>query len=256
MNRSGRLIGLSLAITLLFVSAGGAPGESVVEQLISAYQAVERVQVEIRRDTVGPEGRSRRISRVYYARPDRLHVETVTAPRRRIVADGKRLFSYFEGDRKGFSRPIEELDPEWLISLRQVPGSPMDHLLRLRGGTESELTPEPPCARRVAVATADRYAVLCLDEAGRLIRVHYFRDADRTIPVAQYRYEQFVEPVAGAPFALLQRAVLHLPEGRSVEETTRLYGLTINGDLPAGLFDPTAFFGEIDFSADLDELYR
>lgn len=256
MNPCARSIRLAVPIALLFASAGVAAGESVVEQLIAAYQAVERVQVEIRRDTVGPEGRSRRISRVYYARPDRLHVETVTAPRRRIVADGKRLFSYFEGDRRGFSRPIEQLDPKWLISLRQVPGSPMDHLLRLRGGIESEWPPEPPCARRVAVATVERYALLCLDEAGRLIRLHYYRDADRTIPVAQYRYEQFVEPVEAAPLALVQRATLYLPDGRAVEETTRLYGLTVNGDMPSGLFDASAFFREIDFSADFGELYR
>lgn len=68
--------------------AAKASAELVMERLIASYDAVEAAQVEVRRDMQGPGGNGRRLSRVFFQRPDRLHVESVTPPRRRIVADG------------------------------------------------------------------------------------------------------------------------------------------------------------------------
>ncbi|MCZ7592988.1 MAG: hypothetical protein M5U15_13000 [Kiritimatiellae bacterium] len=57
------LLGLALAAT-------SARAESVVDKLIASYDAVQSVQVEIRRDTAGGGGSMRRLSRVYFKRPD------------------------------------------------------------------------------------------------------------------------------------------------------------------------------------------
>jgi len=50
--------------------------ETVRERVLKPYEAVQSLSCEIRRDTPLPEGQTLRMfSRVYYQRPDRLHVE-------------------------------------------------------------------------------------------------------------------------------------------------------------------------------------
>ena len=81
------LIGL-LGLSFAGIASADEPAASVVERLLASYDSVQTVQAEFRRDTEGAGGNGRRLSRVYFKRPDHIHVETVTPPRRRIVADG------------------------------------------------------------------------------------------------------------------------------------------------------------------------
>ena len=57
------------------------------------------------------------LSRVYYQRPDRLHVENFSPVKRHIVSDGTVFRSYTEGAPQGFSRPVAELNEEMLRNL-------------------------------------------------------------------------------------------------------------------------------------------
>ena len=60
----------------LGLAAGAARGESVLERVLKSYDAVQTLSCEIRRDTPLPDGQTlRMLSRVYFQRPDRLHVE-------------------------------------------------------------------------------------------------------------------------------------------------------------------------------------
>lgn len=241
------LLGLGLAATSS--SAG-----SIVDKLIASYDAVQSVQVEIRRDTAGGGGSMRRLSRVYFQRPDQLHVESVTPPRRRIVADGTNFYSYIDGDPKGYSLPVSKLEGDWLISLRQVPGTAMDHLLRLRGMPEEALSGTSQFPVRIGVRANSRFVVLSLDTEGRLARVEFFDDANQTRLLAAYDYENFQEAVPGAWFALLQKA--ELTQGNEkVTETTRLSNLVVNEQIPDPLFDHTTFFTGVIFTDSLDDIY-
>ncbi len=244
---------LALALLGLALPLRAEPG-SVVERLIASYDAVQSVQVEIRRDTGGPAGGGRRLSRVYFRRPDRLHVESVTPPRRRIVADGATFYSYIEGDPKGFSRPVAQLEGDWLTSLRQVPGTAMDHLLRLRGFPEEALPAAEGLPTRVAVKRDDRVAVLGLDAQGRLARFELFTDPGLAAAVARYDYENFVEPLPGVWFATLQRAGLRQGREEAVE-TTRLSNLQVNQPIPDPMFRHETFFEGVVFTDNLDDLY-
>jgi hypothetical protein len=246
---------ISLGLALALGLAVEASADSVVERLIASYDAVESVQVEIRRDTHGPGGRSRRLSRVYFQRPDRLHVETVTAPRRRIVADGAMFYSYIDGDPKGYACPIEALEGDWLISLRQAPGTPMDHLLRVRGLPEESLPGADNFPVRVGLRAAARYVVLNLDPTGRLARVEFFTDPSMSSLLARYEYENYVEPLPGVWFPLLQKAGI-IVDGRETVETTRLSNLAVNQPIPAPLFRHDTFFDGVVFTDNLDEIYR
>lgn len=244
-------------LCLFFLSFAGldlASAESVVDRLLASYDPVQSVQVEIRRDTAGAAGESRRLSRVYFRRPDQLNVESVTPPRRRIVADGTNFFSYIENDPKGFSRRISELDENWTISLRQVPGTAMDQLLRLRGESEEALPGTEAYPTRVVIKRDKRSIILNLDATGRLARIEFFADAAQTSLAARYDYENFQEPVPGVWFATLQKAVLRQDRDETTE-TTRLSNLQVNQPIPDPLFQHDTFFPNIVFTDNLDDIY-
>ena len=100
-------------VAMMGADARGARGETVLARVLKPYDAVQSLSCEIRRDTPLPDGQTMRmLSRVYYQRPDRLHVENFSPVKRRIVSDGTVFRSYTEGAPQGFSRPVAELNEE------------------------------------------------------------------------------------------------------------------------------------------------
>ncbi|HMP73655.1 MAG TPA: hypothetical protein PKE55_10375 [Kiritimatiellia bacterium] len=228
--------------------------ETFAERLLEAYQAVETVSCELRKDIRTPEGRGRRLSRIYYQFPDRLHVDNAAPLKRRILADGETLSSYIEGDPKGFRRPIDRLEEDWLISLRNVPGSPMEHLFKLRGVPEEVLEPTDRHPRRLGYAAPTVYVVLELDEMGRIEVISFYPTPAMLTKRAEYRYSGFVEAGEGIWLATRHDATLWTEGGR-VEETTRISNLAVNEPIAASLFIKEPFFKGIDFTDDLAEIY-
>lgn len=228
--------------------------ETLADRLVAGYDAVQSVQCEVRRDTSSDGRMGRRLSRVYFRRPDHLHVQVVSPLPRRIVADGTNLYSYIDGDARGFAAPIANLDENWLISLRQVPGTPLDHLLRLRGVAEEELPSSPEFPVRRGYQKESVYVVLSLDASNRLARVEFFKGGLLGAPAARYDYSGFQEPLPGVWFPCLQKGTLNQGDAEAVE-TTRIQQLVVNGPIPENLFSPAPFFPGVAFTADLDALY-
>ena len=234
--------------------AGSVHGETLVDRLLASYDGVQSLQAEIRKDTKAGGMDMRKLSRVYFARPDRLHVETFSPVNRRIVADGTNLFSFLEGDPKGFSRAVTQLDPDWLISLRQVPGTPMEQLLRLRGLPEQELPATEAAPIRRGYAAAKTYVVLEAGAEGRLNAVEFYTGADLAQRTARFDYLAYTELAPGVWIPLLHKARL-LQGGMDSEETTRVSGAVVNQPVPDGLFLPAAFFQGVEFTDNLDDIY-
>lgn len=249
---------LHLGVMLLCARAACAgTNDLLVDRLMGDYAAVRSVSCEIRREASLPDGGGtrRQLSRVHWQRPDRLHVDTVAPLPRRIVADGQALFSYIEGDPKGFSRPIERLDPEWLLSLRKIPATPTEQLLRLQGLPESGLpgTPEFPERRRYQVKNL--WVVLNVNEQAQPARFEYFADEALTQPTAVFTYSQWRRE-AGAWFAMRQEAILTLDDKRSPPEVTQVLRLEVNTEQSALLFDPARHFKKITFTDKFEEIYK
>jgi len=242
-------------LLMMVAGAGTLRAETVVEQLLAGYERIQSMSCEIRRDMETSASKVTWLSRVYFQRPDRLHVDNSAPVPRRIVADGTNFFSHVEGDRKGFSRPVVQLDTEMLISLRKVPGTAMDHLLRLRGLAETNLpaTAEFPVRRGYAGPKA--FMVLSLDASNRLGRVEYFTAADQSRKTVQYDYSAFREAVPGVWISCLHKGVVTLGSVES-RETTRVNNLAVNQVIPPKLFDAGLFFKEVEFVATFDEIYR
>jgi len=248
-NRSTAGVFMALAL-----ATGLARGEAVLATLLAPYETVQSLSCEIRRDTPLPNGQTMRmLSRVYYQRPDRLHVENVSPVKRRIVSDGTVFKSYAEGAPKGFSRPVTELSAEMLRNLRMVPGSAANLLEVLRDAPESPLEPTDEFPVRVGIANEKAFAVLSLDALGRLARFEIFDSAAMTDCKTRTDFSAFQEVLPGVWIARQQKSTLTV-QGVERSETTRVDNLAANGEIPAALFEGSAFFKDIKFVNSFEEI--
>jgi outer membrane lipoprotein-sorting protein len=224
-----------------------ARGETVLERVLKPYDSIQSLSCEIRRDTPMSDGQTlRMLSRVYYQRPDRLHVENFSPVKRRIVSDGAVFRSYTEGAPQGFSRPVAELNEEMLRNLRMVPGSAASVLEVLAGATEQPLEPTAEFPVRVGYDNGKSFSVLNLDEKGRLARFEIYGSAAMTDLRTRTDFSAFQEVVPGTWIAGLQQSKVTL-QGMERTETTRVDNLVANGEIPASLFEAAAFFPDVQF---------
>jgi hypothetical protein len=247
--------GLLAGAWLLGLGLSVARAETAAEQLLSGYEKIHTVTCEVRRDIQSGAGKMRMLSRVYYQRPDRLHVDNSAPIPRRIVADGSMFYSYAEGDPKGFSRPIEKLDEDMLINLRKVPGTAMDYLLRLRGVAETNLPATAEFPVRRGYATPKVFAVLSLDATGRLARLEFYATPEMKVRTAQYDYSAFQEAVPGVWIPCLHQGTLTVG-GAESQETTRINNLSVNTPVAPALFVAAPFFKSVKFVSSFDEIYQ
>ncbi|MBU0677630.1 MAG: hypothetical protein KJ626_05905 [Verrucomicrobia bacterium] len=244
---------VSFTVTLLTLPTFGA--ETLVDRLLSSYEQIETVTCAIRKTVQTPERDMRHLSRVSWQRPDRIHVENFAPLERRYVADGNRMFYYVTGDPKGFSRPIEELDEDWQMSLRKVPGSAMDHLLRLKGSPETDLPATDDFPVRKGYQTDRLFAVLSLDEKDRLVRIEFFKTPAMEKLTAQYDYEALEEPLPGVWLSALHKATIYVGDVQT-KETSRFDNLVVNEPIPERLFIAEPFFKGVEFVDSFEAVYR
>ena len=239
---------LSLAAAALAHAAlAGEP--TLAEQVCRSYTNIQTVSCLVRKTTVLREQTAHMLSRVYYQRPDRLHVENVVPLRRRILADGARFYLAQDGWRKGYSVPLAELDGEWKIMQQSIPGTAMEHLLRLQGAAEDVLESQPDLPVRRGYQKDNLYVVLAADAQHRLARIEFYSNPDMAERNALYLFDDFLQVTNNCWLAARQRAELRL-QGENIRETRRFDNLRANQPLAAGLFDPDAFFKGLDFVSD------
>lgn len=239
---------------LLFTSVSAMAGETLAERLCAGFEAVTTLSCQSRK-TVSMAGDTvTMLSRVYYQRPARLHVENVTPLKRLIVADGTTFFLHHSDKRMGFSRPLDQLDPTWRLMVDAVAATPLEHVLRLRGLAEQTLPPTPsmPVRRGYAVATNIFVALNC-DATGRLSRIDYFTSpAAQTITIS-VDYANFVAVNSNCWLSLLQKTTATVGTN-TVLETRRFDNVEFNRPIDPQLFDPKGYFAGVKFVDDLAKM--
>lgn len=246
---------LYLAAAVALLAAPWAAAQTLVDTLLAGYERIQSVTCEVVKDTESAGRTLRTLSHVSYQKPDRLHVENIAPVQRRIVADGTNFYSLIEGDAKGFTRPISRLDPDMLISLRRVPGSPMEHLLRLKGVAETHLPPLPDYPVRRGYAAAQTFVTLALDASNRLARIEFYPDAAATNLTARCDFSGFQEALPGVWLMTVQKSTLIIG-GIERRETSRYHNLVVNGAIAPNLFNPQLFFKDVSFVGDFSEIYK
>jgi len=221
---------------------------TVAEDLYRRFTALESVACEIRKTTRFENRMTRLLSRVYYQRPRRIHVENAAPSQRRIISDGERLYYHEQGNPRGFSQAISDLSGEWLKAIDNVPATPTEHLIKLKGIPEQALPDGPDGERRVGYAAGDElFVVLALDRPGRLTSIAFYTSATMEQLSAVYRYDGFEEVAPGCWIPLRHRGEIHLPDGTTVEETSRITNLSVNEPIAPALFNPAGFFDGVEF---------
>ncbi len=228
---------------------------TLVDDLLEIYDSVQTISCEVHREIEAPSGKVRMLSRVYYEKPDKIHVDNSTPLKRRYICDGEKMFYYIDGDPKGFSCPVAELNKEWLISLRKVPATPMDILLMLKEAPETDLESTERGNVRKGYQSENLFAVLSLDDYGRLVRVEFFKTREMKYRTAQYEYENFKQYGEKLWIPLLHKTILDM-DGVKRTETTRISGIEVNRKIPEHLFVPAPFFKGVEFVDSFKKIYE
>ena len=233
-----------------------AGAQTLAQRLLSAYEPVQSVSCEVRRDTETVGGNSvRTLSRVYFQKPDRLHVENTTPVKRRIVSDGETFFSYIEGDPKGFSRSVSQLNEEMMTQLRKVPGTAMDHLMKIGDAPETALPSAEGFPVRRGYEKERLFVVLSMDPEDRLARIEFFDSPDMKNRTARYDYSAFQPAAGGAVISCLHQGAMW-SGGVETRETVRISNLAVNQPIPASLFAAAPFFKGVEFVDDFGKIYE
>lgn len=234
-------------------AAGALHADTLAERLIERYEEIETVTCDVRRDVSNEDGRMRWLSRVHYQRPDRLHVENHAPLPRRIIADGETMYQHIDGQPRGFRRRIDELDEPMRQGLIKVPGTAMEHLLRLRGAPESEWAGDGEFPIRRGYETDRLFVVLHADDAYRLGRIEFYRSADRSERTAEIDFSDFEEVLDGVWIPMVHQGRFRWGEIES-GETTRISNMTVNEPIPQHLFNANAFFEDVEWVDQFDDL--
>lgn len=229
--------------------------ENLAESILKPYELVRTVSCEIERETRAEAGVVRTLSRVYYQTPDRLRVDNYAPVRRQIVCDGTNFYSYIEGDPKGFSRAVTNLDGEMGLQLRKVPGTANDHLARLRGLTETVLPKADGFPVRRAYDAGKVFVVLSADATGRLGRIEFFASSDMSRKTGQYDYSGYTNVAPDVWIPCTHRGRFWIG-GIESEETVRIAHLAVNEPVAPGLFSVGIFFRGVEFVSSFEEVYR
>lgn len=248
--KASKLLFAALLCPLLSASAGPE-----VDRMLDEYSKVKTVTCQIRRTKEGDLGKMKFLSRVYWTADHQLHAEGISPLKRRTIVDGRSLWQHAEGDPKGFSRPIDQLSDQMRISLEMVPGTAMDHLLRLKGMEESVLPADESGARRIAIQLEKQYVVMTIDAAGRLSSLQFFSSADMTTRLASYRYSDFSEAIAGVWVPMTHAIEMNGTNG-SFQEIVKVDRFIANEPIAGSLFIASSFFDkDVDFVDDFAKIY-
>ncbi len=236
--RITRHVFIAVWVTVL-ATGSQLPARTLAEQLIAADAAITSVRCDIRRETLVAGQRVHTLSRVWYARPDRLRVETVTPEPRRILVDGTNIYKWVEGHTEGVRLPLAEAPEAERLQVRKVPGTAEDYLLRLRGVPEQPLPPTEafPVRRGYASPEPHPFAELAMDPQGRLGQVAYFSTAAQTNRLLQVEFGGWREAQPGLWFPCLQQATVTGPDGKTIRETVRVSAWVVNQPFDSSLFE-------------------
>ena len=246
---------LAIAVAALCLAGPVWGGEEetkpLATRLMESYNCVNTLSCAIRKQTTVKDSSVRMMSRVYYSRPDRIHVKNTAPMKRMIVADGTRLFYYEEDMPTGYSRPIAELSDTWLTRLRTIPGTPLDHLQQMEGLTEKDFPPTDEFPTRKAYEAEHVFVILSCDDKNRLARLEFYDSPDMKIKLGDYLYSSFVRVCDDC--WIPRKHVIHrwLPQEEiDVTETVRVDALRVNEEIEAAKFDASLHFKGVRFSDD------
>ena len=236
-----------------FVSFAKTP--TLAQKLLQSYEKIATISCEIQKTTKG-DHTVRMLSRVTYKRPNRINVENISPASRRIIVDGKRLYYFQKNGAKGFSKPIEKLNETWMASVKNIPGTPIEHLYKIKDIPEITLSGNKNFAIRVAYKTATTYVVLSCNKPYRLEQITFFKDASMKNKFAQYQYSKFYEKEGAYAIPCLHEGYIILPDGKKIVENRYIHNIKVNIPVNENFFNADLFFKDVEFVDDFSKTFH
>lgn len=236
-------------------STAPTPSLTLAEQLLDSYGRIKTLSCEIRKTTKSKGVTVRLLSRVHYQSPDHIHVDNASPIKRTIIADGKKLYYYQKGMPRGYSQDISKLSPTWLRSLHNIPATPVEHLLPLRGIKEDKLKASETHLRR-GYMVKNLYVVIETDDQMRINRIEFFKSAAMQTKTAEYIYSSQQEVLPRCWIPTHHKATLYLPNEETAKESRVIANLAVNKPIPSKLFSYEVFMPKVEFTSDFSKTYE
>ncbi len=236
--RLSRLCGTMLVIAAWLPVHADEEG-SIVNSLLEANQTIQSMSCEVRRESRAQGRTVSTLSRVHFARGDRLLVETEFPQPRRILVDGSTIYKWIEGQASGVRVPVDDAPAGEIVQLRRVPGTGEEFLLRLQGVQEQHLPSQAglPVRRGYAPAAPHPYAVVALDAQGQLARVEFFDSTTRDVRLLTAEFSAWREVAPGCWLAQTQKMKTYAQNGVESEEIVRVSRIVVNQPIDTVSFD-------------------
>lgn len=249
------MLGLVFAACIAYGQSGG---DSLVDRQLAAYAAIRTVRCDIRRETDMDGKRINTLSRVWFQRPDRLRVETVTPAARRILVDGTAIYKWVDGDAEGVRIPLAEAAGNELLQVRKTPGTADEYLQPLRGLAEIELPGSGTFSIRRAYVPPEPhpYTEVSFDDLGRMAKIEFFDSGNRSLRLVSVDFSSWKEAAPGIWFPCLQKTIAKSRDGTEVMETLRVSALVVNEFIEPERFNlknhaPDVFFVSVEEMVDI-----
>lgn len=220
---------------------------NILAAVSAQYAAISNLSCTVRREATDASGKTiEAMSRVDWARGDRMRVQGLKGNRRLVVIDGTSIHIKANDDSEPSAYLVENQTPTQFANLRSVPGSPEEMLAPLATFSAADTDAVPPFARTVSFAQGDDAAPAALvsfDSLGRVARIAfltYGEDGKRTSSSsASFKSPQEVLPGVW----LFRRVDVDSSIGElSLSAVSRFDRFVVNDEMPEALFDPTGDF--------------
>lgn len=228
---------------------------SLAQQICAQYDGITSINCEIRKTSQGSEGTLRLLSRVFYQKPDHLHVENVSPGKRRILADGTNFYYYEDHAKLGYSDSITNLTELWLNSLRNIPGSPLIYVAKVRTLAETLLPSTESYPIRRGYNNENTYIVLSCDNLNRLKFIEVYDTPEMNKLKATYSFHNFQEISPGCFLPCTHNIETFLPDGSTIKESSIIRVISVNKDIAPNLFNPAFYFKGVKFTSNFSDIF-
>ncbi len=226
------------------------PAKEVLAAVSAQYATISNLTCTVRREATDGSGRKIELmSRVAWARGDRMNVQMLKPIERRIVIDGETVQMKAAANQALVVNHVTNQTPSQVANLRSVPGSPEEMLAPFAEMSATDRPAKPSYVRSVAFSSTEAngrvviVAVVSFDELGRVACIDFFPDGpeDAEHPRSTAFFRGAFEALPG--IWLFRRVETETTlSGRTIKTVSRFDKFEVNGELPNSLFDPKAFF--------------
>lgn len=245
-----------LTMTLTAALAGTTmAGNTTIDNIIKQYSKINSVSCMVSRTIVFNEQETRLLSRVYYEKPNKLHVQQTVPFDRKIICDGTNFFYYIKGDPKGYSQQVDKLSEKQTIELQKIPGSPEDILYHLIEIVPKKLPGNEQFPIQLAYTTTNALNVVILIDNKNLIRkINFFENNEFVKLTSTYEYNNFIEVIPNVFIPTTHKTTLNVNDKQRTE-TAKYSHYKANGEISQSLFYAKPFFEGVDFVDSFKKIY-